>query len=125
MGRKLNIVAVIGRMFDIMEVLQMQISVLEEKKRMPMDEVAEVELRELLPIAGLIVVLILFVAYGLQILGETQDDMTIDSPEYNATATGILAVAKIPSKTGLLVTVIMASAVLGVLITYMYKKFFG
>ena len=91
---------------------------------MKKDEVAEIDIQDLLPTAALIIVFVIFVAYGLQILGDTQTDMTTDSAEYNATAEGITAVAKMPAKTGTLVTVIMAAAVLGVLITYMYARFF-
>lgn len=73
---------------------------------------------------GLTIVLLGIVyAVGLQILGETQDDMTVDSAEYNATQETIEAVAKVPEKLGLIVTVVVAAILIGILVTYLYFRF--
>lgn len=69
-----------------------------------------------------IVVLGIVYAVGLQILGETQDDMTAASAEYNATTDTIEAVAKVPTKLGLIVTVVVAAILIGILITFLYYK---
>ena len=80
------------------------------------------DLNSLLPIAITVVVVALVVAYGLQIMGETKADMTADSYEANATQDGIEAVAKISTKLGTIVTVVLAVVVIGVLIFYFGRK---
>lgn len=74
---------------------------------------------DLLPIALTFVVTGIAVAYGLQVLGDVQDDMTANSFEANATGDTITAVAKFPAKMGLLATVVIAAIVLMVLIRYL------
>jgi len=61
--------------------------------------------------------------YGLQITGDVQDDMTVDSVEYNATGNTLEAVAEIPEKLPTVVTVIMAAVIIGVLLRYLYVRF--
>lgn len=74
---------------------------------------------DLLPIALTFVVTGIAIAYGLQVMGDVKGDMTLDSLEYNATTQAQGAVAKIPSKMGLLVTVVIAAIVIMVLIRYL------
>ena len=88
-------------------------------------EVAQFEVGELLPIGFTIIVLAIGLAYGLNVMGDVRDDMTVGSAEYNATGDGISAVAKIPQKLGLIVTVILAAVVIGILVTYLYKRVVG
>lgn len=72
---------------------------------------------------GLTIVLLgIVLAVGLQILGETKDDMTANSVEANATEEAITALAKIPSKLGMIVTVVIAAILIGILMTYLYFK---
>lgn len=69
-----------------------------------------------------IVLLGIVYAVGLQILGESQDEMTLNSAEYNATGDTITAVAKVPTKLGLIVTVVVAGILISILITFLYFK---
>ena len=103
------------------------------------------DLNSLLPIAITIVLVALVVAYGLQIMGETRTDIATENAgtacgtnstggtagtilysscgeAYNATTEGIEATAKITTKLGTIVTVVLAVVVIGVLIFYFGKK---
>jgi len=73
---------------------------------------------ELLTIGMTLVVLTIGIAYGLNILGDIEDDMTASSAEANATSDGITAIAKIPAKLGIIVTIILAAVVIGILYRY-------
>ena len=80
-------------------------------------------IEDLLPIGFTFVVLGLGLAYGLQIMGEVKDDMTSGTEEYDAVNNTIIGVAKIPEKLPTLATVVMASVLIGVLVTYLYARF--
>jgi hypothetical protein len=80
-------------------------------------------IEDLLPIGFTFVVLGLGLAYGLQIMGEVKDDMTSGTEEYDAVNNTIQGVAKIPEKLPTLATVVMASVLIGVLVTYLYARF--
>ena len=54
-------------------------------------------------VAITIVVVAMVSVLGLQLLGDTQDDLTSGSAEYNATTDAIEGVAKIPDKLPLIV----------------------
>lgn len=84
--------------------------------------VAKLGMQDLLPVGLTVVVLGIVLAYGLQVMGETQDDMTVNSHEYNATGLGIQAVAKIPAKLGTVVTVVVAAIIIGILIRYFMTR---
>jgi hypothetical protein len=88
-------------------------------------ETVEFNIQDILPIALVIVVTVIALSYGLQVMGDVRSDMTVDTAEYNATAAGITAVAKFPTKMGLLVTVIIAAIVIGVLIRYLAPRVMG
>lgn len=81
------------------------------------------QISELLGIGLTIVVLGIGLAYGLQVMGDVQDDMTASSAEYNATADAIDGVAKIPEKLPTIATVIVAAVIIGVLVTYIWARF--
>lgn len=83
---------------------------------------AKFQVQDILPIALTIVVAGIGLAYGLNVLGDVQDDMTSNSDEYNATGDTITAVAKFPSKLGLIVTVIVAAILIGVLVRYLMVR---
>ena len=82
-----------------------------------------------------LVVLGIGLAYGLQVMGDVQNDMitntagcnstvkTACSAEFNATSDAIEGVAKIPEKLPTIVTVIVAAVVIGILIRYLFVKF--
>ena len=78
---------------------------------------------DLLPIGMTLVVLTIGLAVGLQVTGDVQTDMTVNSSEYNATGEGITALAKIPAKLGIIVTVIVAAVIIGILIRYLMVKY--
>jgi len=84
---------------------------------------AEFELGQLLGIGLTILVLGISLAYGLQVMGDVQDDMTAASAEYNATADAISGVAKIPAKLPLIVTVVIAAVIIGIIVRYLYVKY--
>jgi len=118
-----------------------------------MQSVAEFQIQELMPIGMTLVVLGIGLAYGLQIMGDTQDDMGTDScsaradtytlynatshscynstgaqidvgsAEFNATTNAMEGVAKLPEKLPTIVTVIVAAIVIGILIRYLFVKF--
>jgi len=70
----------------------------------------------LVGVAVAFVVVALVLAFGVMILGDTQDDMTASSVEYNATGEGIDAVAKVSAKLPIIATVIVAVIIIGLLI---------
>jgi len=98
------------------------------------------DINSILPIALTFVVTGIAVAYGLQVLGDVQDD-TMESVancglnstggtggtisytncgnDYNATVDSIDAVSKFPEKLGLLATIVIASIVLFILVRYL------
>ncbi len=76
-------------------------------------------INSILPVALVFVVTGIAIAYGLQVLGDVQSDMTSGSKEYNATADTIDAVAKFPAKLGLLATIVIAAIVLMILVRYL------
>jgi len=79
----------------------------------------EFDIGNLLPIGLTIVVLGIALAYGLQVMGDVQDDMTANSSEANATADAILGVAKIPDKLPMIVTVVIAAVIIGIIVRYL------
>ena len=77
---------------------------------------------DILPLALTIVVAGIGLAYGLSVLGDVKSDQTENSAEYNATGETIDAVAKFPSKLGLIVTVIVAAILIGILVRYLMVR---
>ena len=78
---------------------------------------------QIMPLAMIIGVTAIGIAFTLQILGDVKGDMTTNSAEYNATGEGIDAVAKFPEKLGIIVTVIIAVILIGLLTRYLMKQF--
>lgn len=89
------------------------------------EEVIEAEygVMELFGIGMGLVVLGIGLSYGLNVMGDVRDDMTANTAEYNATVEAMTAVAKIPNKLGLIVTVIIASVIIGILVSYLWVRF--
>ena len=83
---------------------------------------AEFDIQQLLPIGMTVVVFAIGIAYGLNVMEDVQSDMTADSAAYNATSSGIGAVAKFPEKLGLIVTVVIAAIVIGILVRYLFVR---
>lgn len=89
---------------------------------MEQKQVAKFQVGDILPLALTIVVTGIGVAYGLNVLADVKADMTVNSAEYNATGEAITAVAKFPSKLGLIVTVIVAAILIGILVRYLMVR---
>ena len=86
---------------------------------------AKFRIEELLGVGLTLVVLGVGLSYGLEVMGDVQDDMTADSTEYNATGDAITGVAKIPDKMPTIATVIVASVIIGILVTYLWGRVSG
>ena len=86
---------------------------------------AKFTIGELLGVGFTIIVLSIGIAYGLEVMGDVRDDMTADTLEYNATQDGMEGVAKIPEKIPMIVTVVIASTIIGILLTYLWGKIVG
>ena len=80
---------------------------------------AKFEIQDILPIALVLVVTGIGVAYGLNVMGSVKADMTASSFEANATQDAIEGVAKLPEKMPLIVNVIVAAIIIGILIRYL------
>ena len=122
---------------------------------MQTQKIVEFEISELLGIGMTLVILGIGVAYGLQIMGETRDDVGVSAcaknvaypaknlyndtsklcynstggtvapatTEWNASTSSIEGVAKIPEKLPTIATVIVASVIIGILVTYLWGRF--
>ena len=86
-------------------------------------KVCEFEIRDMLPIGLTFVVLGIGLAYGLNVMSDVQDDMTVNSSEYNASGDAISGVAKIPEKMPLIATVVVAAIIIGILVRYLLVRF--
>ena len=109
---------------------------------------AKFQISELLGIGMTLVVLGIGIAYGLQVMGDVRDDLascetgwtynttsqscqgagaanytaTVNT-EFNATSSAIEGVSKIPEKLPTIATVIVASVIIGILVTYLWARF--
>ena len=81
------------------------------------------QLADLLGIGMTFVVLGIGLAYGLNVMVDVRDDFTANSAEYNATQDTVDAIKKIPSKLGLIVTVVLAAVIIGILVRYLFVRF--
>jgi len=96
---------------------------------------AKFDIKDLLPIGMTLVVLGIGLAYGLNVMGDVRADevtgvagcnataTTSCGASYNASSDAITAVAKIPEKLGLIVTVIIAAVIIGILVRYLFVRF--
>lgn len=71
----------------------------------------------LVGVAVTFVVVIVVLAFGQNILSDIKGDFVTNSLEYNATGDGQLALSNISEKTPLLGTIIVASIIIGILVT--------
>lgn len=83
---------------------------------------ARIQVSDILPLSLTIVVAGIGIAFGLDVLSDTQEDFTVDSAEYNATTDTITGVSKFTSKMGLIATVIVASIVIGLLVRFLFLR---
>lgn len=107
--------------------------------------IAKFMVADILPIALTLVVAGIGVAYGLNVLGDTQDDFIGDQTltatcnttdnggtgniitgcgaTVNATQNAIEGVAKLPEKLPLIVNVVVAAIIIGVLVRYLMVRY--
>ena len=83
------------------------------------------QISELLGIGFTIIVLGIGIAYGLDVMEDINTDMTAGTAAQNATADAIEGVAKIPEKLPTIETVVVASVIIGILVTYLWGRFRG
>lgn len=83
---------------------------------------AKFEIGQLIGIGLTLVVLGIALAYGLEVMGDVQDDMNSTSAEYNATRDAITGVSKLPEKLPTIVTVIVAAVIIGILVRYLWVR---
>ena len=88
-----------------------------------MEKTINFQIGDLLGIVLTMIVLGIGLAYGLEVMGDVQDDMTANSAEYNPTSDAISGVAKIPDKMPTLATVVIAAVIIGILTTYLWARF--
>lgn len=111
---------------------------------------AKFEITDLLPIGLTIVVIGIGMAYGIEVLDDTQDSLgnedctagywnstsgvcqvsstnqtavSLNGNAYNATGDALTGVAKFPAKLPLVVTVIVAAVIIGILVRYLMVRF--
>jgi len=92
----------------------------------------------MLPIGLTLVVFGIAIAYGLNVMGDVQDDIddmhadvagcnstshTACTDDYNASQDAIDGVAKLPEKLPLIATVIVAALIIGILVRYLMVRF--
>ena len=97
------------------------------------NEVAEFQIGDLLGIGITFVVLVVALAFGLDLVEDTQDDLVTNvsgcnatskthcPASYNATGDGITAISKITGKLGMIAGAVVISIVIGVLVRYLYN----
>lgn len=78
---------------------------------------------ELLSFAFTLVVIGIGVAYGLDVMSDVEDDFTAGSDEQMAVANATLGVAQVTEKLPTIATVVVASVIIGILLTYLYARF--
>jgi len=81
------------------------------------------DIKDILPIVLIIVVAGIGAAFGLQVMGDIQSDMTSGSVEYNATGDATEGVTNITGKFGIIGSVVAAAIILGILVRYLYNMF--
>jgi hypothetical protein len=80
-------------------------------------------IQELLGVGFTLVVLGIGLAYGLDVMTDVRDGFTAGSEEYMAVQNATIGVSKIPEKLPTIATVVVASVIIGVLLTYLWARF--
>jgi len=84
---------------------------------------AKFSLQELLGVGFTLIVLGIGLAYGLQVIGDVQADMTPSSAEYNATSDTLTAVSNVTAKLPTIATIVVAAVIIGILVVYLFNRF--
>ena len=103
----------------------MKLKVVENKKDVTDMErlVSQFDITDILPIGMTFIVLGIAMTYGLNVMGDVQDDMTENSTEWNASRDAMAGVSKFPEKMALLATIIIAAIVIGILTRYLMVRY--
>ena len=80
-------------------------------------------IQELLGVGFTLVVLGIGIAFGLDVVSDLGDDFTAGTAERNATDSTIEGLGKITEKIPTIATVVVASVIIGVLVTYLWARF--
>jgi len=80
------------------------------------DKKGQFGINALAGVAITVVVVAMVSVLGLQLLGDTQDDLTADSAEYNATADAIEGVGKIPDKLPLIIGAVVLVVTISIVV---------
>ena len=80
------------------------------------DKKGQFGINALAGVAITVVVVAMVSVLGLQLLGDTQDDLTADSAEYNATADAIEVVGKIPDKLPLIIGAVVLVVTISIVV---------
>jgi len=116
-------------------------------------QISKFTIQDMLPIGMTLVILGIALAYGLEVMGETRDDIgetdcaarsdgftsyssttdqctnssgdavSVNGNAFNASGDAIDGVAKLPEKLPTIVTVIVAAVIIGILVTYLAGRF--
>ena len=90
--------------------------------------------QELLGVGFTLVVLGIGMAYGIDVVADIRDDFSVPadcnqgalgncSAEFNATAHTITGLSKITEKIETIAVVVVASVIIGILVTYLWARF--
>ncbi len=79
--------------------------------------------QELLGVGFTLVVLGIGMAYGIDVVADIRDDFTEGTAERNATENTITGLGKITEKIETIAVVVVASVIIGILVTYLWARF--
>ena len=88
-----------------------------------MNKEIKYSVQELLGVGFTLVVLGIGIAYGMDVVSDVRTDFTTNSQEYNATTDTITGLGKITAKIPTIATVVVASVIIGILVTYLWARF--
>jgi hypothetical protein len=95
---------------------------MQKKKTEKIENIVEFQVGDILGLGMTLAVTGIGLAFALGIMGETRDDMTTNSIEYNATTDAMTGVAKIPKKMPTIAGVIVAAIIIGILVRYLWIR---
>jgi len=84
-------------------------------------EVAEFQIGDMLGIGITFIILVIAIAFGLDLVEDTKEDMTVNGYAYNATIDGEKAISKFTGKLGMIAGAVVVAIVIGVLVRYLYN----